>query len=105
MISFSPLTKLMVAAALVSSSTAGIAQSAPQAGVCQGTNCVLPLQAPAAPAPVEATPAPVDAAPVVETTEGKGLGLLPLLIGAALAAIALYFILDDEDEEEDPISA
>lgn len=104
--SLSFLTKVVVAAALVSTSTAAMAQQGTQA--CQGTNCVLPLPAPPAPpAPVyEAPPPVVESAPVVEeVARGKSFGLLPLLLLAAVAGLAAYFLFFNDDEEnEEPAS-
>jgi len=96
----SSFTKILAAGALVASSTGGaLAQSKT---ACQGANCVLPLAPAAPPPPVETASVPVEAVAPVEV-EAKGLGILPLLLGAALAAVALYFLLDD-DEEEEPAS-
>lgn len=93
--------KVLVAAAIVASPTVTVAQA------CQGARCVLPLQAPAVPPPPVAS-API-AAPVevlaVEPIAGRGIGLLPLLLGAAALAGLLYLLLGSgNDDDERPTS-
>lgn len=99
MISMSSGLKIMLAASLAASPTMTTAQA------CQGTGCVLPLQAPAPPppAPVYTPPPAPPAAPVEvipEEVASKGLGILPFVIGAALIAAILYFVLDNDDDDD-----
>ncbi len=96
---FSPVTKALVAAALMSSSTVTMAQNSS----CQGTNCVLPLPAAPAPLPPVEAAVPVEAAAPALAAEAAGFSLLPVLIAGLAAALAIYFIVDDEDEGE-PVS-
>lgn len=95
---FSP-TRIMVGVSLCLGSVASF--PAPAAAACQPgqAGCVLPVGE--APPPVAPrAPPPL----VVDERGGIGFGWLAAL--AALAAIAalLLFVLDDDDEEEIPIS-
>lgn len=90
--------KVLVAVALTSSPTISAAQA------CQGARCVLPLQAPAAPPlpPIASTPAPVEVLPV-EPIARRGIGLLPILLGAAALAGLLFLLLSNDNEDEDDL--
>lgn len=102
MIFFNSATKLLVAASLI------IAPTAVSAQACQGTGCVLPLAPPAPPPP--AFSAPVQSLPVeaiaVEPVARGGISILALLLAGVAAAVALYLILDndDNDDVEAPVS-
>jgi hypothetical protein len=92
------VTKGLVAVALTFGSTI---TAAPAMAACQAgqPGCVLPI-ADAPPPPMAESPPP----PVGETVSeaavgGGGLGLLPILIGLGLAALAAYFLFFDDDED------
>jgi hypothetical protein len=91
------LPKIALAAASI---TFAFSSTAARAEYCQpgSAGCVLPLPG-AAPAagPVTATPM---GEPIVEEVAG-GFNFLPFLLAAAVIAIGLYFLLD-EDEEVSP---
>lgn len=105
MISMSSSLKILLVASLAASPTMTTAQA------CQGTGCVLPLPVPAPPpavyTPPPAPPVDVPVEVIPEEVASKGLGILPFVIGAALIAAILYFVLDkgnDGDEVEAPTS-
>ena len=76
------------------------ATTATPAAACQpGTaGCVLPLPAGMAP-PVVTTSVGNPAVPMVDAGGSDGLGILPWILGvAALAALAYFVLLNDEDD-------
>lgn len=94
---------LLVATSLGVSSTAGFAQNRCQAG---GPGCVLPLRAPpvaALPPPPPVVSAPVEA-PLAVATARSGISPFLLIALAAVAALAAYFFLNEDDDNEAPAS-
>ncbi|HWH22498.1 MAG TPA: hypothetical protein VNT25_04295 [Allosphingosinicella sp.] len=83
-------TKALVAAGICLSSTAAMANPACALSV-QG--CVLPVGTPAPVAVTTTTPVMVE-----DVAAPKSFPLIPLL-GLALAGLAAYLILDDDDSE------
>jgi len=81
------------------STAAAAAASAAAQGAAPG--CVLPVTSPP---PVASVAPPVVP---VESVGGGGIGTLPLLLGlAAIAGVAAYFLLKDDNDDEDttPVS-
>jgi len=94
------LVKLAIAAAATTSMAFG--PTAAKAASCQpgAPGCVLPLPGPQPTPPVVDTAPPVVDAGVPLEEEGGGIGILPFIIGlAALAAIAAFLLLEDDEEE------
>jgi len=94
------LVKLAIAAAATTSLVIG--PTAAKAAACQpgAPGCVLPLPGPAPLPTVDTAPPVVDAGVPVEEV-GGGFNALPFIIGlVALAAIAAFLLLDEDEEEE-----
>ena len=97
-------------------SLSALAGSASRAAVCAGSTAATAAAsaaaqgaAPGCVLPVNAAPPPVAVAPPVVPVEtaGGGIGTLPLLLGlAAIAGIAAYFLLKDDNDDGDttPVS-
>jgi len=59
-----------------------------------GAGCVLPV--------LDAVPPPIVQGPVVGVAPaGGGLGIVPILLGAAALAGLAYLLLDDDDDDDD----
>jgi hypothetical protein len=92
------LVKMAIVVAATTSMAFG--PTAAKAASCQpgAPGCVLPLPGPATQAPMDTAPPVVDAGIPLEEG-GGGIGALPFIIGlAALAAIAAFLLLDDEED-------
>ncbi|MEJ7775891.1 MAG: hypothetical protein WKF52_00560 [Sphingomicrobium sp.] len=85
-------------------SAAATAGSAAAVQAPPGAGCVLPI--------LDAVPPPIVQSPVVGIAPvgGGGIGIVPIVLGAAALAALVYLILnnddndDDDDDDIDPIS-
>jgi hypothetical protein len=86
--------KLMVALSLCFASVLSV--PTPAAAACQAgdAGCLLPIGRAAPPAP----PPPAAAPPVYEE-EHHGIGWLPILLGLAALGAAIFFLVDNDDED------
>ena len=93
-------TGLLVGASLCFASLASVPFPA-LAQTCQAgqPGCLLPVGE--APPPVTTT---TTQQPVYVDEGGGGIGLLPILIGLAALGALLYFLVLDDDDNEEPIS-
>ena len=86
--------KLMVALSLCCASVLSV--PTPAAAACQAgdAGCLLPVGRAAPPAP----PPPAAAPPIVEEEGGGGIGWLPILLGLAALGAAIFFLVDDNND-------
>lgn len=90
-------TQASASAVCAAGAAAVSAAQAPAAG------CVLPVVDPPLPPPPPVVPAVSPA--YVPAPEGGGIGLFPILIGAAvLAGLAAWLLLDGDDDDDDRAS-
>lgn len=65
--------------------------------VAGAQGCVLPV--------TDAPPVATTTTPVYDVEEPKSFGILPILAGLAAIGLLAWLLLDDDDDEELPISA
>ncbi len=71
----------------------------------QGSGCVLPLKTPPPPPPAPTpTPPPPPPAPAPVVEEAGGFNFLPILLGLAGIAAAVFVIADDDDDDDEVVS-